>query len=126
VTAAGLAARRRSAEDIRALTGALFDPRTVDPEHVFEANRNFHVTLLRAAGNPMLEAVTRPMFGVLNERFLRVQASRRFWFRVDRDHREILAAVEAGDAGGAREAQHAHLEHLRTTYTRIDRERVTR
>ena len=81
------------------------------------------MALLRAAGNPMLEAVTRPMFGVLNERFLRVQASRRFWFRVDRDHREILAAVEAGDADAAREAQHAHLEHLRSTYTRIDRER---
>ncbi|MEV0717509.1 FadR/GntR family transcriptional regulator [Asanoa sp. NPDC050611] len=123
VPAAGLAARRRTADDLEVLRQSLFDPRTVDAEHVFEANRNFHVCLLRAAGNPMLEAVTHPMFGVLNERFLRVQASRRFWFRVDRDHREILAAVADGDADGAREAQHAHLQHLRSTYTRIDRQR---
>lgn len=123
VPAAGLAAHRRTAEDLTVLRESLFDPRTVDAEHVFEANRNFHVGLLRAAGNPMLEAVTRPMFGVLNERFLRVKASRRFWFRVDRDHREILEAVAAGDADRAREAQHQHLEHLRSTYTRIDRER---
>jgi GntR family transcriptional regulator, transcriptional repressor for pyruvate dehydrogenase complex len=123
VPAAGLAAKRRGADDLKVLRESLFDPRTVDVEHVFEANRTFHVALLRAAGNPMLEAVTRPMFGVLNERFLRVQASRRFWFRVDRDHREILAAVESGDAAAAREAQHVHLQHLRSTYTRIDRER---
>lgn len=126
VPAAALAAERRTVEDLERMRQTLFDPRTVDVEHVFEANRNFHVSLLRAAGNPMLEAMTRPMFGVLHERFLRREASRRFWFRVDRDHREILAAVEAGDAERARKAQHEHLEHLRSTYTRIDRQRRAR
>lgn len=126
VPAAGLAAERRTAAHLEQLRGTLFDPRTVDVDHVFQDNRNFHVTLLVAAGNPLMEAMTRPMFGVLNERFLRDQAPSRFWYRVDRDHREILAAVEAGDAGAARQAQHEHLEHLRTTYTRIDRQRRKR
>jgi DNA-binding FadR family transcriptional regulator len=123
VPAAALAAARRTPAHLELMRATLFDPRTVDVGHVFEGNRNFHVTLLAAAGNPLLEAMTRPMFGVLNERFLRDQAPARFWFRVDRDHREILAAIEAGDADGARQAQHEHLEHLRSTYTRIDRQR---
>ncbi len=126
VPAAGLAAQRRTAAHLQQLRGSLFDPRTVDVDHVFQDNRNFHVTLLVAAGNPLMEAMTRPMFGVLNERFLRDQAPARFWYRVDRDHREILAAIEAGDAEAARQAQHDHLEHLRSTYTRIDRQRRKR
>ncbi len=126
VPAAGLAAQRRTAAHLQQLRGTLFDPRTVDVDHVFQDNRNFHVTLLVAAGNPLMEAMTRPMFGVLNERFLRDQAPARFWYRVDRDHREILAAIEAGDAEAARQAQHDHLEHLRSTYTRIDRQRRKR
>ncbi|MGY1694709.1 MULTISPECIES: FadR/GntR family transcriptional regulator [unclassified Geodermatophilus] len=126
VPAAGLAAERRTAAHLQQLRGTLFDPRTVDVDHVFQDNRNFHVTLLVAAGNPLVEAMTRPLFGVLNERFLRDQAPARFWYRVDRDHREILAAIEAGDAEAARQAQHEHLGHLRTTYTRIDRQRRQR
>lgn len=124
VPAAGLAAERRSEEQLLALRGTLFDPRDVHVENIFDANRNFHVVLLRAAANPLLETVTRPIFGVLNDRFLRDRAPARFWHRVDRDHREILAHVESGDAAGARAAQHAHLDHLRATYTRIDRERA--
>lgn len=126
VPAAGLAATRRTAAHLEQMRATLFDPRAVDVGHVFEDNRNFHVTLLVAAGNPMLEAMTQPMFGVLNERFLRDQAPSRFWFRVDRDHRQILSAIEAGDAEAARQAQHEHLEHLRATYTRIDRQRRRR
>ena len=126
VPAAGLAASRRTDAHLDRLRSTLFDPRTVDVGHVFEDNRNFHVTLLIAAGNPLLEAVTRPLFGVMNERFVRAQAGKRFWFRVDRDHREILAAIEAGDAEAARRVQAEHLAHLRTTYARIDRQRRRR
>ena len=126
VPAAGLAAERRSEDQLLQLRGTLFDPRAVDVDQIFGANRNFHVVLLRSARNPLLEAVTRPVFGVLNDRFLREHAPARFWHRVDRDHREILAQVEAGDREGAEQAQRAHLAHLRTTYTRIDRERRAR
>lgn len=122
VPAAGLAALRRSEDQMEQMRSTLFDPRTVDPASVFESNRSFHVQLLRITGNPLLESLTRPVFGVLNQRFLRENAPKRFWHRVDRDHREILAMIEAEDQDGAEQAQHEHLSHLRTTYQRIDKE----
>jgi GntR family transcriptional regulator, transcriptional repressor for pyruvate dehydrogenase complex len=123
VPAAGLAAARHTEEHLALLDETLFDPRGGDPDVMFGANRDFHVGLLRAAANPVLEAVTAPIFGVVYERFVRRQAPARFWTRVDHDHRAILDRVRAGDVAGAEEAQRAHLGGLRPTYERIDRER---
>ena len=53
----------------------------------------------------------------------RLVAAGRFWARVDKDHREILGYLEDRDSGGAEQAQAAHLDHLRSTYNRYDRER---
>lgn len=92
---------------------------------MYEPNKHFHALLLRACGNPLLEVVARPVFQVLDERFLRERAPGTFWHDVDRDHREILARVEAGDEAGARAAAHAHLTHLRSTYHAIDRTRAS-
>ncbi|MFI9559605.1 FadR/GntR family transcriptional regulator [Nonomuraea endophytica] len=121
VPAAGFAALRRTPEDLAALRATLFDPGAASPEEMYEPNKRFHALLLGACGNPLLEVVARPVFQVLDERFLRSRAPGRFWHDVDRDHREILARVEAGDEPGAREAQHAHLARLRGTYLAIDR-----
>lgn len=123
VPAAGIAARRRTRAQLDALRATMFDPRDVDIQSIFTSNRNFHGVLLASAGNPALEAVTQPVFRVLQDRFHREKASSRFWTRVDRDHREILDCVESKDVEGAEQAQAAHLDHLRSTYTRIDRER---
>lgn len=123
VPAAAIAARRRTKAELEALRETMFEPRGVDVQEIFAANRNFHGVLLAAAGNPALEAVTRPVFRVLQDRFHREKASARFWTRVDHDHREILGYVESKDEEGASAAQAAHLGHLRATYTRIDRER---
>lgn len=124
VPAAGLAARRRTRAQLEAVRATLFDPsEVVDVKDMFRANRDFHGTLLEAAGNPVLEAVTRPIFSVLQDRIQREGANRRFWFKVDRDHREIFGYIEARDDEGACEAQAAHLGHLRSTYTRFDRQR---
>ncbi|MFI6322003.1 FadR/GntR family transcriptional regulator [Nonomuraea sp. NPDC050556] len=117
VPATGLAAVRRSEADLDELRGTLFDV----PGERYEQNKRFHAVLLRASGNPLLEVVARPIFQVLDERFLRERAPGTFWNDVDRDHREILALVEAGDEAGAREAAHAHLGHLRGTYLAIEK-----
>ncbi|WP_157245314.1 FadR/GntR family transcriptional regulator [Nonomuraea typhae] len=121
VPAAGLAALRRTPEHLTALRATLFDPASSSPEEMYEPNKRFHALLLAACGNPLLEVVARPIFQVLDERFLRSRAPGRFWHEVDRDHREILARIEAGDEAGARQAQHAHLTRLRGTYLAIDR-----
>lgn len=123
VPAAGLAAVRRDEAGLAELRACIFDPAAVDPAEIYEPNRHFHTVLLKAAGNPLLEVVTEPVFRVLNERFLRENAPPRFWHRVDADHREILRCVEAGDERAARAAAHAHLTHLRSTYINIDRDR---
>ncbi|MFE3448991.1 FadR/GntR family transcriptional regulator [Nonomuraea sp. NPDC059194] len=123
VPATGLAALRRSESDLADLRATLFDPAALEPEQMYEPNKRFHAVLLQASGNPLVEVVARPVFQLLDERFLRGRAPGRFWHEVDRDHREILAYVEAGDEEGAREAAHAHLGRLRPTYLSIDRTR---
>ena len=123
VPAAGLAAVRHDAAQLTVLEGTLVDPGGADPEALFIGNRDFHLGLLRATGNPVLEAVATPIFGVVHERFARRQAPGEFWEKVDRDHRDILDRVRAGDEAGAREAQAAHLGALQPTYEGIDRER---
>lgn len=121
VPAAGLAAERRTEEQLADLRSSLFDPRQVDRGAVFTTTKSFHVVVLEATGNPMLAAVTAPIFLVLQERFARDQTADKFWRDVDRDHREILALIEARDSEGARRAQAEHLMRLRKTYVKIDR-----
>lgn len=123
VPAAGIAAARHSPEGLEALEGTIFDPSGGDPDVMFRANRDFHLNLLRATGNKVLEAVATPIFGVVYERFVRRQAPVEFWNRVDHDHRHILDRVRAGDVQGAEEAQRAHLGDLQPTYEKIDKER---
>jgi DNA-binding FadR family transcriptional regulator len=123
VPAAALAAERRTEAHLADLRSSLFDPRQLDGSALFPSNRNFHSVVLEAAGNPMLAAVTAPIFLVLQERFAREQAAVRFWRQVDKDHRMILSLIEERDVEGARQAQAEHLIRLRRTYVRIDRDR---
>lgn len=122
VPAAGLAAERRTEEQLADLRSSLFDPRYADGASLFPSTKGFHTVLLEAAGNPMLTAVTAPIFMVLQERFARELAADTFWRQVDKDHRTILSLLEAQDADGARKAQAEHLTRLHDTYVAIDRE----
>lgn len=114
VPAARLAAERRTEAHLELMRGSR-------QEHGFEGNRSFHELIVEASGNRLLAMVTRPVFGVLRERFLRDQAPKSFWRTVDRDHDAIFEAIEGGDADSAGDLMRAHLARLATTYTRIDR-----
>ena len=83
----------------------------------------FHITILEASGNPLVSVVTRPVFSVLRTRFLRDRAPATFWRHVASDHAELLDLVEKGDADGAAEAMHAHLENLKPMYKQIERKK---
>src|SRR5919106_481354 len=121
VPAAGLAAVRRTEEHLAALRSC-FPVRAEDASraHLFEGNVRFHITIVEAAGNMVLPVITRPIFSVLRTRFLRDAAPPAFWKRVARDHREILAAIEAETEADARAQMERHLENLRPTYEEID------
>jgi GntR family transcriptional repressor for pyruvate dehydrogenase complex len=120
VPAARLAAQRRTPEHVRALDEAL-SANDVDRLGRFHGHQQFHVAVLRAAGNRMLELMTRPVFNVLQNRVMGTAASPQFWSLVDADHQHIFEAIRDRDAARAGDAMATHLEHLRSTYERVYR-----
>lgn len=120
--AAGLAATRRTDEQLADLEAALFDP-DGDPQDVLtRRTRRFHLELLGAAGNPMLHLMARPVYEVLGRRYIDRASSPAFWRKVDAEHRAVLTAVAAGDAAGAEAAMAAHLGDLRDLYLGFESE----
>ena len=113
VPAAGLAALRRSADQLEDLRATLGEPAGSDPQQIMDFARAFHETLLRAACSPIVEALTRPVFEVLYERMLRLTALEPTWSRVKDDHQLIFDAIAASDAEAARAEMQIHLEKLR-------------
>ncbi len=114
VPAIRLAAARRSPEQLAELH------ETINHPEIGEGSFRFHTLLLEAAANPLLLVMTRPVFEVLRNRFLRDQAPPDFWCSVEHDHRDIFAAVEAGDPEAAAAEMTLHLRKLRKTYIEID------
>jgi len=117
VPAAGLAAVRRDGTQLAAMAAALFDPERDDLDTILAAHRAFHLALAASTGNGLFEAITLPLYSVANERELVTQHPIDLWVRVDAEHREILAAIAAGDPEAARAAAAGHLAHLRDRVT---------
>lgn len=114
--AAALAATRRSDEQLVALRAALFDPDRDTVERLLAAYRGFHAALAVAAGNPLCELVTTPLYwvGDTGDSVPSDLWPADFWHRIDTDHRSIERAVTVRDSEAARAATLAHLAHLRT------------
>jgi GntR family transcriptional repressor for pyruvate dehydrogenase complex len=120
VPAAELAARRRSDDDLRRLEMTMTGPEA-DRAH---DHGEFHILLLRAAGNPVLDMTARPVFAVLRDRFGREQNDPQFWDQVAAEHTEILQHVRDRNSRAASRAMRGHLAALREVYTRIDVNRL--
>jgi DNA-binding GntR family transcriptional regulator len=117
VPAAGLAAHRADPQTLELLRETLVDPAQTGLDQIQDANHRFHALLVQAAGNPLLNAVANPVFGVLVSRGVRepvVDAP--YWQAVVDEHRAILEAVEAGDQERAELLMADHLSRLRGTY----------
>ncbi len=114
VPAVRLTAARRTPEQLAELHELTHNP------SVEEGSFRFHTLLLESAHNPMLLVMTRPVFEVLRNRFLRDLAPNKFWTEVEHDHRGIFNAIEAGDPEAAAAEMTLHLRHLRKTYLDID------
>lgn len=125
VPAARLAAQRRSPAHLDAIRTALMDEMAETESGVrHHHHRRFHVMILAAAGNRLLEVMTLPIFGVIRNRFV-IQPSRQsqeppldFWRDVDSDHEEILRAITEGDSEAAATAMFEHLLRLNATYAK--------
>jgi GntR family transcriptional repressor for pyruvate dehydrogenase complex len=111
VSIVGLAAERRSPENIAAMERSLeiMREKPNEPAGYIDADMDFHAEIARAARNPAFSIVMEPLSDLLRQ-------SRATSFsgpeRVDlrrRQHETILECICRGDAAGAREAMRIHL-----------------
>lgn len=119
--AARLAAGRRSEDDLNRLRATLGPGDGAVPPHGFVGHREFHFAILKASGNQLLDVIARPVFSVLETRFVRDRTSSGFWAAVEADHQDIFDAIAAGDSEASGRFMHSHLERLRPMYERFDR-----
>lgn len=117
VHAAGMAAYLRTDEQLRDMRDSVELPETSSN---YEGNQEFHMQILQATGNPMLQLVCAPLFRVLRGRFARGRAPEDFWASSQEDHRRILAAIERKDSMAAMSQMRRHLDLLSDAYKEMD------
>jgi DNA-binding FadR family transcriptional regulator len=113
VPAAGLAAQRRSEEQLQDLKATLFDRGQVTLEQAIETSKTFHTALVRATGSPLVEVLARPVFEVVYDHVQGWDAPAGFWRRIAGDHERIFEAIAAQDPDTAQDAIRDHLRKLR-------------
>lgn len=110
VPAAGLAAQRRSEEDLATLEGILAEmSHEDDPAVLVELDASFHGLIARASGNRVFSSVMADLKDAIahqSETLNLIAARRR---DSDAEHRRILAAIQARES---EEAEAAMAEHL--------------
>ncbi|MFC9354705.1 FadR/GntR family transcriptional regulator [Arthrobacter sp. NPDC057013] len=118
VPAAGLAAERRTPEDLEILRGIMASMAgETDPEAWVALDSSFHAAIARASGNKVFESVVADIRDALahQSETLNMVADRQY--ASDVEHRHILDAIEAGSAA---EASAAMAEHLRAVGEALD------
>lgn len=110
---AALAAERAGPEELAALEGALDVMRSnlENPPAFVGGDSAFHLTLVRAARNSVLERMAQPMRELLSFAQALTDAVPGVLGRALAEHEAIAAAVRHHDAAAARLAMHLHLAH---------------
>jgi DNA-binding FadR family transcriptional regulator len=117
VEAAGLAARRRRDDDVAELTNAIEAMAAAAPKgpdspsaatRYDEAHLAFHQGIARASGNGALARLTAPLYQAMTSAPSMPGTAADLRAEL-REHRRVLAALDAGDADAAVAAMAAHL-----------------
>ena len=118
--AAGLAAQRRTAADLKSMRRALreFEHATSGGSEAVAADFDLHRSIAHAAGNRHIEALLSYLGTMIIPRARVGTASRAgsqaaYLARVHAEHERIVSAIEAGDERAARAAMRAHLSNSR-------------
>jgi DNA-binding FadR family transcriptional regulator len=113
VAASEYAAGRRTAAELRRLEAALAPARS-EPQTVFACSWRFHSTVLEAAHNPFLKAVTEPVSAIIRMRSGRTDGlSLPF---MEDDHTRLFAYIRDQDAAGAANEMRDHLARVRQAW----------
>lgn len=127
IPAARLAATERSEEHLARMAEAMPSEALALPTtEQFAHNRSFHAAVAEACGNPLLHIALQPIFSVLQTHLARSALGTNFNRSIHDHHREITAAIEAGDADAAGELMKSHLDFLRPAYEVAWRQRFDR
>lgn len=116
VAGAELAALNRSEAELEEMRSTQFDPESVTLSELYACSQKFHINLLHATHNPLLNIFLEPVARVLDDRLLSHQLPRGLCRQIHRDHGEIIHYLEIQDQAGAREATRAHLRYLARIY----------
>ena len=111
VPAAGLAAQRRTAEELEALREIVAAMVAEDdPEAWVALDSGFHAAIARASHNQVFENVVADIRGALahQSETLNMVADRQH--ASDQEHQRILAAIESGNSAEASAAMQEHLQ----------------
>ena len=120
VPAAGLAAQRRTAEELETLRHIIAAMSTeTDPESWVALDSSFHAAIARASGNKVFASVVADIRGALafQSETLNMVADRQH--ASDAEHQQIFAAIEAGAAEAASKAMAEHLRAVRVALDSI-------
>lgn len=120
IPAAGLAAERRTPEELEVLRDIVAAMASEDdPEAWVALDSSFHVAVARASRNKVFENVVSNIRDALahQSETLNMVADRRL--ASDHEHQLLLAAIEAGNADDARSAMSGHLHAVGAALTSI-------
>jgi GntR family transcriptional repressor for pyruvate dehydrogenase complex len=110
VPAAGLAAERRTAEDLDILSGMVASMSAeTDPEAWVMLDAGFHAAIARASGNKVFESVVADIRDALTHQSETLNLVTDRQQASDVEHQRILDAIAAGSAVDASAAMSAHL-----------------
>lgn len=118
--AAALAALRRTDEDMERIEGALAElDRVIEAGEVgSEADVRFHMAIAQATRNKIFETSLRAVAGQAIQgmhvaRSMSLKRSIARMRKVQAEHNDIVAAIRAEDAEGARAAMRTHIDNAR-------------
>lgn len=113
VPCAGLAAKRRSEEDLAELARIVEEFEAEDdPRRRVRIDSRFHVALARATGNPLYARLIEDLRAGVEEQSLAASVAPGRRAEATNEHRNIYKAVLTGDAGLAEKLMMVHLDHL--------------
>ncbi len=134
VEAAGLAAQRRSNEQLQAMRTLLDSMRggAEQPDRAVSADLELHLLIATSTGNRYFSDIMGYLGTVLiprtrlNSAYLAHDDQQRYQSRLDAEHEAIVQAIEDGHVEGARAAMRLHLsnsrERLRRAHEEMERQ----